>query len=163
MNAVYFFAGWAVGLVFEYVLHVLMHRRSLKFHLHHHHEFFELEPRQVALNDISPKLNIIFLAALLAVFSPLMLLTGVAPVLLAWAGIFWHIIFVYEACHALIHYDALLPRIVKNRSVYRWWRGCHIQHHSHSPTGNFSVTFPVLDWIVGTYVRPSAEVRTVAE
>ena len=161
LNFVYFFSGWLLGLLLEYVLHVIMHRRSLKFHLRHHHEFFELEPREVALNDISPRLNIVFLAALLAVFSPLMLRTGVLPVLLVWGGVFWHIIFVYEACHALIHYDALLPHFIKDRALYRWWRGCHIQHHRHAPTGNFSVTFPVIDWFLGTYVRPGVHAKSL--
>src|SRR5471030_1235595 len=119
MSFVYFFFGWMLGLLLEYVLHVIMHRRSLKFHLRHHHEFFELDPRDVALNDLSHRLNIIFLTTLLAVFSPLMLRTGVLPVMLVWCGIFWHLIFVYEACHALIHYDALLPNFIKDRPLFR--------------------------------------------
>jgi len=150
----YFLCGWLVGLFLEYNLHIIMHRRSLRFHLNHHQEFFQLDPRTVALNDLSPRLNIIFFVAALIVVAPLMPWCGIRPVLLVWGGAFWHIMVVYEACHAIIHYDAILPRSIKNRRVYQWWRGCHVQHHRHSPTGNFCVSCPIVDWIGGTYVSP---------
>ncbi len=161
-SLLYFFAGWGLGLALEYSLHVVMHWRSLKFHLRHHHDYFKLEPREVALNDLSPRLNVIFLAGLLLAASPLMLVVGVYPIMLAWAGTSWHILFVYEACHALIHYDKVLPEIITYRSAYRWWRGCHLEHHRHAPTGNFSVTCPVIDWVFGTYVHPKYDSQPIA-
>jgi sterol desaturase/sphingolipid hydroxylase (fatty acid hydroxylase superfamily) len=152
----FFCSGWLLGVVLEYILHIVMHRASLRFHLHHHHDFFSLEARDVALKDLSPRLNVLFLLGLLALASPLMLRFGVMPVLVVWGGVVWHILIVYEACHALIHYDVLIPGFIKRSRPYIWWRACHIQHHRHSPAGNFCVTCPVLDWIFGTYVRPQS-------
>jgi sterol desaturase/sphingolipid hydroxylase (fatty acid hydroxylase superfamily) len=125
--------------------------------MNHHRDFFVLPGREVAIKDLSPNLNIKFFAALLVVLSPLMLLWGWQPVVAAWAGAFWHLLAVYEACHAIMHYDAWLPRFLRDSRLYRWWKGCHFAHHRHSPTGNYCVTFPIIDWCMGTYVRPKAE------
>ena len=161
-NLFYFSAGWGLGLALEYSLHVIMHWRSLRFHLRHHHDYFNLPARDVALGDLRPGLNIVFFAGLLLAFVPLMFVVGVRPMLLVWGGAVWHLLVVYEACHALIHYDAVLPEIITYRSVYRWWRGCHLEHHRHAPTGNFSVTFPVIDWMFGTYVHPKKDTAPIA-
>ena len=152
-----FFAGWAVGLFSEWLLHWVMHARPLHFHLHHHKEFFKLDGRQVALNTIDPRLDLKFFALLLLLATPLMYFFGWLPVFLFWAGAFWHIVILYELCHALIHYDAFLPSFIKHSRPYRWWKGCHFEHHTHSPTRNYCITFPVLDWIMGTYVHPRKE------
>lgn len=152
----YFAGGWVCGVVLEWLLHVIMHKHSLAFHIHHHHDFFQLPAREVAIKDLSPRLNVLFLLGVLLVLSPGMYWLGVKPVLLIWGGIVWHLLIVYEACHALIHYDAVLPEVLKCRGAYQWWRACHIEHHRHSPAGNFCVSFPVLDVLFGTYVRPKS-------
>ncbi len=149
-----FLAGWVAGVFLESLLHWIMHRFALRFHIGHHREFFHLEPRRVALNTIDPRLDIWFFLGALVLASPLMILWGWAPVLCVWGGAFWHVVLVYEACHALMHYDAWLPEIFRKSSAYRWWKGCHYEHHFHAPTGNFSVTFPLLDKLLGTYVPP---------
>jgi hypothetical protein len=149
-----FLAGWFVGVLAEYFLHWLMHARPLHFHLHHHKEFFVLAPREVAHNTLDIRMNLKFFAALLILASPLMWLWGWGPVLCAWGGAFWHLVFFYEGCHGLIHYDAFLPRFVRGARPYRWWKGCHFEHHTHSPTGNYCITFPMLDWCFGTYIHP---------
>ncbi len=150
----YFGSGWAIGLVLEYFLHIIMHRRSLAFHIHHHHDFFNLPAREVAIKDLSPRLNVVFLLGLLLVAAPLMYWLGWKPVVVGWAGVVWHILIVYEACHALIHYDAIIPELIERRGAYQWWRACHVEHHRHSPAGNYCVSFPVLDVLFGTYIRP---------
>lgn len=152
-----FAGGWASGVLGEYLFHWIMHRRSLRFHLNHHQDFFKLPPREVAVKDLDPRLNIRFFIIALAAVSPLMLWWGWRPVLTFWGGAFWHLVVVYELCHAVMHYDAWLPVLVRERSIYKWWKGCHFEHHRHSPTGNYCVTFPVIDWFLGTYVHPSPE------
>ena len=147
-------AGWAAGVFLEWLLHWIMHRWSLGFHLAHHKEFFQIEPRQVALNTIDPRLDLKFFALALVALTPLMYWTGWIPVLLFWGGVFWHVVIVYELCHALIHYDRWLPEFFTRARPYRWWKRCHLEHHYHSPVGNYCITFPVLDWVLGTYVAP---------
>ena len=149
-----FLAGWLAGLFLEYLLHWNMHRFALRFHIGHHREFFHLESRQVALNTIDPRLDIWFFLGALALASPLMFLWGWAAVLCVWGGAFWHVVLVYEACHALMHHDAWTPALFHNSRAYRWWKGCHFEHHFHAPTGNYCVTFPLLDKLFGTYVAP---------
>ena len=151
-----FLGGWMAGVLGEYSFHWVMHRWSLRFHINHHKDFFVLPDRDVAVKDLDPRLNIKFFALALLMLSPLMLWWGWVPVLLFWAGAFWHLVFVYEACHAVMHYDTWLPGFVRGGRLYRWWKGCHFEHHRHSPTGNYCVTFPVIDWIMGTYVHPQA-------
>ena len=157
-----FCAGWFAGLVGEYVLHWAMHRYSMKFHISHHHEFFHLDDKEVALNTLDTRMNIQFFLFLLAVSSPLMFWVGFAPVALVWMGAFWHLTFVYEAVHALFHYDRVLPAWLRNGAAFRWWKGCHIEHHRGSPTGNYSVTLPLMDWLLGSYVHPRGELEPVA-
>ncbi|MBE7467481.1 MAG: sterol desaturase family protein [Planctomycetes bacterium] len=151
-----FLGGWAAGVLLEYLLHWIMHRRSLGFHLHHHREFFHLPPKRVALNTLDPRLDLVFFAGVLAALAPLMFVWTWWLVVLFWAGMLWHVVLVYEACHALMHHDAWLPAFWRESRGYRWWKGCHFEHHFHAPAGNYSVTCPWLDWIFGTYVRPRA-------
>jgi len=151
-----FAAGWTIGLVGEYVLHWAMHRFSMKFHIAHHHEFFHLEEKDVALNTIDTRMNIQFFVALLVTLTPLMFWVGWVPVVLVWAGAFWHLTLVYEAVHALFHYDRVLPGFVRKSSVFTWWKGCHIEHHRGAPTGNYCVTLPLLDILLRSYVAPRA-------
>lgn len=158
-----FLSGWIAGVGGEYVFHWIMHRCSLQFHLNHHKEFFQLPPREVALRDLDPRLNIKVFALALIVASPLMLVWGWVPVLLVWGGAAWHLVIVYEACHAVLHYEEWLPRPLRNSRLFLWWKGCHIEHHRHAPAGNYCVTFPVLDWCLGTYVRPAPRAETPAE
>jgi sterol desaturase/sphingolipid hydroxylase (fatty acid hydroxylase superfamily) len=155
--ALLFIAGWLAGLLAEYLLHYLMHARPLAFHIHHHKEFFIESPRQVALNTIEIDMNLAFFGDILAVATVLMPFVGWQPVLLIWGGAFWHLVIVYEACHGLIHYDAWLPRFLTHSRMYRWWKACHFEHHSHTPTKNYCITCPVLDWLFGTYAAPRKE------
>lgn len=156
-----FLAGWGSGIFLEWVLHWIMHRFALGFHLHHHREFFHLEPRRVALNTIDPRLDIWFFLGALVLASPLMFWVGWAPVLAFWAGNFWQVVIVYELCHALIHHDVWVPRLVTSSWPYRWWKGCHFEHHFHTPAKNFSVTCPWLDWLFGTYAAPRKQYETL--
>jgi len=152
--ALIFLSGWAIGVPVEWLLHWLMHRFSLGFHIGHHREFFHLEPQVVARHTIDPRLDIWFFLGALALASPLMFWLGWAPVLCCWGGIFWHVVIVYELCHALIHYDMFAPRFFREARLYRWWKGCHFEHHFHEPARNFSVTCPWLDVLLGTYAAP---------
>jgi hypothetical protein len=153
-GALLFGSGWIAGLLVEYVFHYIMHWKPLHFHLHHHKEFFYLPARTVALNTADPRMDLKYAAILFTLTSPLMLLVGWLPVVLVWGGMFWHLVILYETSHALLHYDALLPNFLRRARLYRWWKGCHFEHHYHSPTGNYCVTFPVLDWIFGSYIHP---------
>lgn len=149
-----FLGGWLAGVFLEYLLHWIMHRFALGFHIGHHREFFHLDEKTVARRTADPRMDIVFFLGVLGAASPLMLLWGWVPVLGAWGGAFWHVVIVYEVCHALMHYEALLPGFVRNARLFKWWKGCHYEHHFHSPAGNYCVTFPVLDWVLGTYVAP---------
>src|SRR5687768_18061075 len=53
----------------------------------------------------------------------------------------------------LFPYTTLFRSFLRRSRFYLWWKGCHYEHHRHSPTGNYCVTFPVIDWVLGTYVR----------
>jgi sterol desaturase/sphingolipid hydroxylase (fatty acid hydroxylase superfamily) len=151
-----FLAGWALGLVLEYVLHWAMHHWTLGFHLRHHHEFFHLETREVAIRTADPRLNLKFFGVALVALAPVMFLVGWLPVVLLWAGAFWHLVPFYETCHALQHHEAWLPAWVRDNRLLKWWKGCHFEHHFHRPTRNFSVTCPWLDMLFGTYSAPKA-------
>ncbi|HYG74264.1 MAG TPA: sterol desaturase family protein [Planctomycetota bacterium] len=157
--ALIFFAGWSAGVVGEYTFHWVMHRYSLRFHINHHKEFFVLPGRQVAVNDLDVRMNVKFFLLFLLLLSPLMYFWGWLPVLLFWCGAFWHLVIVYEGCHAVMHYEQWLPAFVRRSRLFQWWKGCHFEHHRSSPTGNYCVTFPVLDFFFGTYVHP----RQIAE
>jgi len=158
-----FFGGWGAGVLGEYLFHWIMHRWSLRFHLNHHKQFFTLPPREVAVRDLDPRLGIQFFAALLVVLSPGMYYWGWLPVLCFWGGAFWHLIIVYEACHAVMHYENWLPGFVRASRLFQWWKGCHFEHHRHAPTGNYCVTFPAIDYILGTYVPPRPPRDTAAD
>ncbi|MCZ7649567.1 MAG: sterol desaturase family protein [Planctomycetota bacterium] len=149
-----FFSGWLAGIFLEYALHWIMHRFALGFHIGHHREFFHLPPRAVAVRTLDPRLDLLFFAAVLAVCSPLMLVWPWWAVTLVWAGALWHVVFVYEACHALMHHEAWLPKVLRESRAFRWWRGCHFEHHFHAPAANFSVTCPWLDILFRTYAPP---------
>jgi hypothetical protein len=64
----------------------------------------------------------------------------------------------YEGLHALYHQpDATLKRIGLGGSLFRRMRAHHAHHHrldrmSHV---NFNVTFPLMDWVMGTKEKPS--------
>jgi len=150
-----FLAGWFAGLLGEYLLHHVMHAQPLMFHIHHHKEFFTEEPKQIAKNTIEIDMNLWFFADLLVVAAPLALVVGWEPLLLVWGGAFWHLVIVYEGCHALIHYDAILPKFVSQSRLFRWWKGCHFEHHQSSPTKNYCITCPLVDWVFRTYKRPT--------
>ena len=155
--ALLFLAGWALGVPLEWFLHWLMHRFSMGFHIGHHREFFHEPPRTVAKRTIDPRLDIWFFLAALALASPSMHWLGWAPVLSVWGWAFWQVVVVYELCHALLHYDAFAPAWFRHWGMYRWWKGCHFEHHFHEPARNFSITCPWLDVLFGTYAQPRAE------
>jgi len=149
-----FAAGLTAGVVSEYFLHWLMHRwTALGFHIGHHKEFFRLGDREIADKALHPRFDVLFFGVLLAIASPL-LWWSFWPVLFFWFGMVFHVAVVYEACHFLMHYDAWLPRLITHSKRYRWWKACHFEHHRHSPSGNYCITFPQLDWMLGTYVHP---------
>ncbi len=58
---------------------------------------------------------------------------------------------VYGAIHSLVHDHSRQGRIV------RWLRDVHEVHHEQ-PGANFGVTFPLWDWVFGTWQAPGREV-----
>jgi hypothetical protein len=153
----FFMSGWGFGFLLEYLLHWIMHRFTLGFHIFHHREFFHESPRTVALHTLDPRLDIKFFLLGLAVISGLTFWFDWCQVLLFWLGSFVHIVLFYELCHALIHHPIMLPRwILKNR-LFNWWRGCHLEHHFHAPLKNYSVTLPLLDLLWGSYAPPRSD------
>ncbi len=154
---VLFLTGVLVGLIAEYAYHWLMHDQPLLFHSRHHKEFFRLPPAVVAHNTRDLSALLLQAGLVLLAIAPLMLFLGVWPVLSVYAGAMWHLLFDYQVAHALIHDDTVLPGFIRNSRVFQWWRGCHFAHHFHhyhNPSGNFSVTCPLLDWLLGTYLPP---------
>ncbi len=146
--------SWIAGFFLEYLLHWIMHRWALGFHIGHHREFFHDQPKVVALRTIDPRMDIKFFLLALLPLAPLMYFWRWDLPLLIWGALFWHIVIFYEACHAVMHYDCILPDLIRNSRLYRWWKGCHFEHHFHSPQGNYCVTLPVVDLLFGTYVSP---------
>ena len=149
-----FLSGWLAGMLFEYTYHWYMHKVPLKFHIEHHHDFFKMPPDEVAMRSRNLWFDFTYAALLLVSLSPLVYFWGVAPVLTFWAAVFFHLVILYECSHSILHYDVWLPHVLTGSRLYRWWKGCHFAHHHHSPTGNYCVTFPVLDWFLGSYVHP---------
>lgn len=155
--AICFCAGAAFGIVAEYMLHWLMHRwTSLGFHIGHHKEYFRMGARETADRALHPRFDVFFFSLILGIVSPL-LWWSFWPVLFFWMGTLFHIVVVYEGTHWMLHYDAWLPAAIRNSKRYRWWKACHHAHHRHSPAGNYCVTYPQLDWMLGTYVKPKDE------
>ena len=67
----------------------------------------------------------------------------------------------YETAHALYHLPpALLSRTgLARRKWFMSARGNHAHHHGleRMYDVNFNVTFPLADWVLGTYKRPDDE------
>ena len=151
---VIFLGGWLGGMLAEYTYHWYMHHKPLMFHIRHHREFFHLSPPEIARNSRNLNFDFRYAALLLISLSPLTFFWGWQPILFFWIGAFWHLVILYESSHSIIHDDSWIPRFIVRSSLYKWWKGCHFVHHQHSPTGNYCVTFPLLDWFLGTYVHP---------
>ena len=152
--ALLFFLGFFAGTLVEYFYHWFMHKKPLEFHFQHHKEFFHLPPNVVADNArclVSDSKLAVKILLGFALFMPWFVWL---PPLVVFTGMFIQLMIVYHSCHALFHNDAWLPGAIRESKFYKWWRGCHMAHHFHAPRGNFSVTFPVLDMLFGTYVRP---------
>jgi hypothetical protein len=152
-----FLAGVLAGLIFEWWYHWLMHDRPLLFHAKHHKEFYRL-PQPVVAHNTRDLPALLFQSGLaLLIITPLMPFLGVVPVLTVYAGAIWHLLVVYQVVHSLLHDDTVLPGWIRHSRLFKWWKGCHYAHHFHhyhNPTGNFSVTCPLLDWLFGTYLHP---------
>src|SRR5262245_11134707 len=104
-----FAGGWAAGLIGEWAYHRYMHHKPLMFHIQHHKEFFHLAPSAVARMARCLLTSFRYAGMVLIALSPLMLLFGVAPVVAFFIGAVWHLIFVYEVCHSVIHDDCWVP------------------------------------------------------
>ena len=149
-----FFAGWLAGVLFEYTYHWYMHKVPLMFHIEHHHDFFKFPPNEVAVRARNLWFDFKYAVILLASLLPLTYFWGFAPVLTFFAAVFFHLVILYESSHSILHYDSWLPNFLTQSRLYKWWKGCHYAHHHHSPTGNYCVTFPVMDWFLGSYISP---------
>jgi hypothetical protein len=153
--ALAFFCGWLSGLLFEYLYHWLMHKLPIASHMRHHKEFFKLQPDVIARNARCLGVSFTYAGLVFVVLLPLVLLVGWFAVLAFFAGAFWHLVIFYEIAHATIHYDAWLPRFIRERGFYDWWKRCHLCHHWDKPHNNYSVTAPFLmDVIMGTFSFP---------
>ena len=153
---VLFLCGWAMGIVVEWAYHRVMRDRSFDYHVQHHKDFFHLEGNLVARMARCLVVNFRYAGYVLIAVSPLMLVFGWLPILLLYGGAMWHLLVFYQVCHAVIHDDRYVPALVKERALYKWWRGCHLEHHFYSPRKNYCVTNPVLDMFLGTYQVPRA-------
>ncbi len=152
-------SGMLTGVLAEYLLHTSFHKLYFGTHKEHHRDFFLLEPSVVA-RESHPLLEYsIYSLIVFVLISPGILLVGWINFLIFYAGLFFHLMVVYQCVHYLFHADKGLPAVIQECRWYRWWRLCHIEHHWHSPRRNFSVTFPFLDMLFGTYVRPGTSYR----
>ncbi len=151
--------GCILGVLVEYFLHLAIHAFNNKMHADHHKEFFAHEPKQVATNAHPLKEYLLYAVIVFAVLSPLMFLMGWALYLAFYAGIFFHLMVVYQICHYLFHYDDALPDWLRRSRLFKWWRASHMEHHWHKPRRNYCVSFPLVDMIFGTYVWPRGNYR----
>jgi sterol desaturase/sphingolipid hydroxylase (fatty acid hydroxylase superfamily) len=149
-----FLAGWFVGLLVEYLVHWLLHYRKIAIHINHHKDFFKLSPQEVAEKSLCLSTDFRYALYVFAGLSPLMFIWGWVPVLTFFIGMAFQLVVVYETCHFALHFDAHVPGFLRRTRYFKWWRQCHLAHHFHSPRGNYSVSFPPLDWLLGTYVEP---------
>jgi len=76
---------------------------------------------------------------------------------------FINILMLTGALFMLQIYDRVLPKGFRNSSFFRWWKGCHVEHHRGAPTGNYCVTFPALDFVLGSYVPPREQTDPVVK
>ncbi len=154
-----FVAGMLTGLLAEYLLHLAFHKLYFGTHKEHHRDFFVLEPKAVARKS-HPLLEYgLYAVIVFLLLAPMVFLIGWVNYLIFYAGLFTHLMLVYQAVHYLFHADTELPAFIRNNKWYRWWRLCHIEHHWHSPKRNFSVTCPLLDMVFGTFVPPGTSYR----
>lgn len=152
--ALIFLAGWFMGLLLEYGIHWALHYYKVPIHIDHHKDFFRLSPKEVATNSRCLSTDFRYAAYVLVALLPLVFFWGWVPVFTFFLGMLWQLVVIYESCHYALHYDAYVPSIIRRTRLFRWWRRCHLAHHYHVPRGNFSVSCPPIDWIMGTYVHP---------
>lgn len=152
--ALVFCAGWLMALLVEYGMHWALHYYKVTQHTDHHKDFFRLPPEEVARKSRCLSTDFRYAIYVLVALLPLVAFWGWIPILTFFAGMVWHLLVVYESSHYALHYDVYVPQFIRRTNYFRWWRDCHLAHHFHSPRGNFSVTFPALDWLMGTYVPP---------
>ncbi len=159
---------WFIANVFEWATHRYpMHRplqpRMLyeKHALDHHRAFAGVEQEINYTRELSLvmmpwfTLLIIFGAASpIAVVAGLLGGSGLAGVFLVSAVAYF---LLYELIHTLHHLpSAVLQRSAVGRSaLLGWLRGHHHHHHQleRMSAVNFNVTFPLADWLLGTYER----------
>lgn len=137
-------------------LRVLYERHTLQ-----HHVFFSdddmavHDPRELFYVLFQP----LFLPAILIVNLPIPLLLGAfVSVNLAWLfyGSALAYYFVYEWFHYVHH---LRPEFwLGRRALVGWLRTHHTRHHepARMEKGNFNVSFPLCDWLMGTMLPDGA-------
>ncbi len=156
-----FLIGMVGGLLFEYVLHRFYHTNNIGSHKEHHNDFFFLEPLATA-KRAHPLLEYMKYAALLFLaIDSLAMFIGTKNFLILYAGMFFHLMVIYQAIHFLFHYDQHLPEFITKNSWFIWWKRCHIEHHWHSARKNYCVSCPWVDMLFRTYKRPRDTYRSV--
>lgn len=160
--AICFGVGYVLGSLAEYVIHWLLHFVPFKIHTDHHKDFFRKTPQAVARQSRNIAFSLIVGGGVFVLMLPLVWLTGWTIMLSLYAGIFVHLVIVYEVAHSLLHDDSWLPDSLRLNACFSYWRRCHLEHHWHRPHRNFSVTYPfVWDRLFGTFIPPRDGYRDV--
>jgi sterol desaturase/sphingolipid hydroxylase (fatty acid hydroxylase superfamily) len=143
-------------LVHRFLFHSTLfyrHRLTARLwrHLHYSHHMDPTDPRQL----VGPPQGAIPLV--LAVTVPLGWgLAGPAGAAAAVATGLWLLV-LYEYAHGFVH------QVAEPASAYgRMLRRHHMLHHFHNETGNFGVTSPVFDILLGTRYESAKQVARCA-
>lgn len=165
---------WVISNFFEWSMHRYpMHKplRPRMLYTNHakiHHRAYDGEAREVRHErDLSlvmmpwyTLIIVFFMACPIALVSGLLAGPGVAGAFFVGAvAYFW----VYETIHTLHH----LPMTTLERlglAKWRWLAALRRHHHHHHVAKhmtrvNFNVTFPLADWVMGTYEKPPEPTR----
>lgn len=157
--------GFVVANVFEWALHkgpmhellvpkILYQRHTLIHHVVYTHEVMEIGA-WAELRYVMFPLWALPLYAVVILPVPLALwwLWSLNAAAIVFATVIAYYM-VYEWCHVAYHLPSAHP--VRRLRLVEWLRRHHQRHHDPKQMnkGNFNVSFPLCDWLMGTVLPP---------
>jgi len=136
-------------------LRLLYERHTLQHHVFYPDDDMAFrDPRELFYVLFPP----LFLPTILVVNLPIPLLLGtLVSANLAW--LFFGSVLAYYLVYEWFHYVHHLPRDswLGRRRLVGWLRTHHTRHHelARMEKGNFNVSFPLWDWLLGTMLPPT--------
>ena len=134
-----------------YQNHTLLHHRA--FH-HDHMQVEDLRELGLVMMPWYTMLILFGIASPVAIGAALLRGPAVAGMFYFVAAVYF---LMYETLHALYHFPGpLLDRLHLGGRFFRFLKAHHTHHHrlDRMSQVNFNVTFPLMDWLLGTRERP---------